>query len=102
MAIGNQPNMQQLNSQAAQYATTWRTIAEQSLALQAYITSLGQAGLVALGFVAGDATAFITAVNQMATMAQIFQGTVQQGGTGGTGANLFNFQNALVALTGPN
>ena len=102
MAIGNQPNVQQLNSQAAQLASAWRSDAQQALALQAYVTALGQAGLVALGFVAADATAFTTAVNNMATMAQIFQGTVQQGGTGGTGATLFNFQNALVALTGPN
>jgi len=102
MAIGNQPNVAQLNSQAAQLAGTWRSTAQQTLALQAYVTGLGQAGLVALGFASGDATAFIAAVNNMATMAQIFQGTVQQGGTGGTGASLFNFQNALVALTGPN
>lgn len=102
MAIGNQPNVAQLNSQAAQYASTWRSIAQQSLALQAYVTGLGSSGLVALGFSSADATAFIAAVNYMATMAGIFQGTVQQGGTGGTGASLFNFQNALVALTGPN
>ena len=102
MAIGNQPNVQQLNSQAAQLAGTWRTTAQQTLALQAYVTGLGQAGLVTLGFASGDATALIAAVNNMATMAQIFQGTVQQGGSGGTGASLFNFQNALVALTGPN
>jgi hypothetical protein len=102
MAIGNQPNVAQLNSQAAQIASTWRSTAQQTLALQAYVTGLGQAGLVALGFTSGDATAFIAAVNNMSTVAQIFQGTVQQGGTGGTGASLFNFQNALVALTGPN
>jgi hypothetical protein len=102
MPIGNQPNVQQLNSQAAQLAGTWRTASQQTLELQAYVTGLGQAGLVALGFASADATAFINVVNNMATMAQIFTGTVQQGGTGGTGASLFNFQNALVALTGPN
>lgn len=95
MAIGNQPNVQQLNSQAAQLAGTWRSTAEQTLALQAYVTGLGQAGLVALGFASGDATTFITACNYMATMAQVFQGTATQGTD-------FNFQNALVALTGPN
>lgn len=102
MPIGNQPNVQQLNSQAAQLATMLRSNAEQVLQLQAYTTGLGQAGLVTLGFASADATAFIGAVNNMATLAQIYQGTVQQGGTGGTGATLFNFQNALVALTGPN
>lgn len=95
MAIGNQPNVQQLNSQAAQLASTWRSTAQQTLALQAYVTALGQAGLVALGFASADATSFTTAVNQMATMAGLFQGTATQ-------ATAFNFQNAMVALTGPN
>jgi hypothetical protein len=95
VAIGNQPNVQQLNSQAAQLAATWRSTAQQTLALQSYVTSLGQAGLVGLGFTSADAAAFITAVNQMSTMAGLFQGTATQ-------ATLFNFQNAMVALTGPN
>lgn len=102
MAIGNQPNLQQLNSQAAQLAGTWRSTAEQTIALQAYVVGLGQSGLVALGFSSADATALLNAVSLMNTLALIFQGSVQQGGTGGTGASLFNFQNALVVLTGPN
>jgi len=95
VAIGNQPNVQQLNSQAAQLAATWRSTAQQTLALEAYVTGLGQAGLVSLGFASADATAFITACNYMTTMAQVFQGTATQGTD-------FNFQNALVVLTGPN
>jgi hypothetical protein len=101
MAVGNVPTMAQLNSQVAQLATQYRTTAMSVLWLQAYVTALGQAGLVALGFGSGDATTLIAQVNYMATLAQIYQGTVQQGGTGGTGASLFNFQNALVAVTGP-
>lgn len=95
MAIGNIPNMQQVNSQAAQLAGSWRTVAEQTIAFAAYIASLGSAGLQALGFTSGDATAMITMSNYMLTMAQVFQGTATQ-------ASDFNFQNALVALTGPN
>lgn len=95
MAVGNQPNVAQLNSQAAQYASQWRSIAAQTLALQAYVTSLGHAGLMTLGFTDADATTFITQCNYMATMAQVFQGTATQG-------SQFNFQNALVVLTGPN
>jgi hypothetical protein len=101
MAIGNQPNVAQINSQAAQIALQHRANAQAALQFQAYVVALGQAGLVALGFAAADATALLTQANYMATLAQIYQGTVQQGGTGGTGASLFNFQNALVALTGP-
>lgn len=95
MAIGNQPNVAQLNAQAAQIASTWRSTAQQTLALQAYVVGLGQAGLVSLGFASADATALTNAVNQMATMAGLFQGTATQ-------ATTFNFQNAMVVLTGPN
>lgn len=95
MAIGNIPNMQQVNSQAAQLAGSWRTVAQQTVAFQAYISSLGTAGLIALGFASADATAMVTMSNYMLTMAQVFQGTATQ-------ASDFNFQNALVALTGPN
>jgi hypothetical protein len=94
MAIGNQPTMAQLNGQAAQVAIQLRTACQQTLALQAYVVSLGSAGLQALGFTSGDATAMLNQCSYMATVAQVFQGTATQG-------SLFNFQNALVALTGP-
>jgi hypothetical protein len=95
VAVGNIPNQQQLNSQAAQLAGQWRSIAEQTTYFQAYINSLGTAGLQALGFTSGDATTMVTMSNYMLTLAQVFQGTATQGSE-------FNFQNALVALTGPN
>jgi len=95
MAIGNIPNLQQLNSQAAQIAGTFTSNAAAALKLQAYVTSLGTTGLVALGFTAADAAAFVTCCNYLATIAQVIEGTATQ-------ATLFNFQNALVALTGPN
>lgn len=95
MAIGNIPNMQQVNSQAAQLAGTWRSTAQQTVAFQAYIGSLGTAGLEALGFTATDAASMITMSNYMLTLAQVFQGAATQ-------STDFNFQNALVALTGPN
>jgi hypothetical protein len=94
MAIGNQPNVAQINSQAAQIAMAFRSNAQAALQFQAYVVALGQAGLVALGFASADATALLTQANYLATLAQVFQGTATQGST-------FNFQNALVALTGP-
>lgn len=95
MAIGNQPNVQQLNAMAAQIAGQYRSNAQAALQLQAYVTGLGQAGLVALGFASADATSLTTCCNYMATLAQVFQGTASQGTN-------FNFQNALIPLTGPN
>lgn len=93
MAIGNAPNLAQINSQAYQIALGFRSTAQQALAFQAYIVSLGQAGLVALGFAAADATTMLTCANYMATLAQVYEGTATQ-------ASDFNFQNALIALTG--
>ena len=95
MAIGNIPNQAQLNSQAAQIAGTYVSNAVAALKLQAYVTSLGQAGLVALGFASADATAFIAQCNYLATVSQVIQGSATQ-------ASLFNFANAWVAVTGPN
>lgn len=94
MAIGSQPNEAQLNSQAAAIAGQFRTNAQQALALQGYVIGLGQAGLVALGFAPADGTALTTSVNYMATLAQVYQGSATQ-------PTLFNFQNALITLTGP-
>lgn len=95
MAIGNIPNQAQVNSQAAQLAGQWRSCAQQSQYFEAYISSLGTSGLQALGFTSGDATSMVTMANYMLTLAQVFAGTATQGSE-------FNFQNALVALTGPN
>jgi hypothetical protein len=95
VAIGNIPNQQQVNSQAAQLAGQWRSCAQQSQYFEAYISALGTAGLIALGFASGDATNMVTMANYMLTLSQVFQGTATQ-------ATDFNFQNALVALTGPN
>lgn len=94
MAIGNQPNVQQLNAMAAQIAGQYRSNAEAALQLQAYVVGLGHAGLMALGFTDADATLLATCCNYMATLAQVFTGAATQGST-------FNFQNALIPLTGP-
>jgi hypothetical protein len=94
VAIGNIPSLAQVNSQAYQIALQYRSAAQQALAFQAYVNALGQSGLVALGFASADASALITQANYMATLAQVYEGTATQ-------ASLFNFQNALIALTGP-
>jgi hypothetical protein len=94
MAIGNAPSVAQLNSQAAQVAGAFKSTAAQALTLQAYVVALGHAGLMTLGFSDADATALATQCNYMATLAQVYQGTATQG-------SLFNFSNALTALTGP-
>ena len=101
MAIGNVPTVAQLNSQAATIALAYRDNAAKAAALQAYAVAQGSTGLIAMGMTSGDATSFLTMCGYMASLAQVYNGTLQQGGTGGTGASLFNFGNALTALTGP-
>lgn len=93
MAIGNIPTMAQLNTQAYQIALLYRSAAQQALAFQAFVVAQGSAGLQGLGFAAADASALITQADYMATLAQVYTGTATQ-------ASLFNFQNALIALTG--
>jgi hypothetical protein len=102
MAIGNAATQTQasVNNYAAQTAIQLRTVMNQISALAVEVNNLGTAGLIALGFASADATAMVSAVDNMLSLAQIYQGSLQQGGTGGTGASLFNFQTALVALTG--
>jgi hypothetical protein len=101
MAIGTVATQAQLNAQLSSVAMGLRSTAGQIIFLWTYANNLGLAGLEALGFSVADATAFLAAADNLATVAQVYQGTVQQGGTGGTGATLFNFQTALAAVTGP-
>ena len=100
MAVGNQPTAQVINSTAGRIAVTMRQVMEAARDLETQVTSLGSSGLQAAGLSSGDAASLITLVNYMSTVAGCYYGTVQQGGTGGTGAITFNFDNALSALWG--
>ena len=103
MAVGNQPTAAQVNAQLTQLAIQWRNVAQQSLDLATTINQVGgstglAAGFTEIGFSSGDATAGALLLGYMSTLAGVQNGTVQQGGSGGTGAILFNFANALSAL----
>lgn len=94
MAVGSVATQAQLNAQLAQLAQGLRTTAGQILLLWSYANTLGLTGLEALGFTPADAQAYLDAVNHLATVAQVYQGTATQ-------ATQFNFQNSLAAVTGP-
>lgn len=100
MSVGSQPSQGNINQTLTQLALSLRDLANGMLQQQAYLTKLGLAGLEGLGFTAGDAQQVLTDVNYMAAVAGCYKGTVQQGGTGGTGAILFNFEDALTPLWG--
>ena len=95
MAIGNDPDQEQLNVYAAVVAQAWAAVARQTLGLQNYVSvKLGQSGLVAKGFTADDASTLITMCNYMGTLAGVYGGTATQ-------PSQFDFADALVTLTGP-
>lgn len=100
MAVGNQPTMQTVNNRAGSLAVNMRQIMDQAKDLETQVSALGVSGLEAIGFSPADAANLVTLVNYMSTVAGCYYGTVQQGGTGGTGAITFNFDNALSALWG--
>jgi hypothetical protein len=103
MPVGNDATMTvaSYNALSAQTAIQLRLIMSQIFALATDVNNLGSTGLQAVGFTSADATELLNNVDYMLTIYQIYIGQVQQGGSGGTGASTFNFQNALTALTGP-
>lgn len=98
MAVGNQANMTSLNNTVSILAVQLRNLCSQISNFEEFITTQGTAGLEALGFSSGDASTMVTMVDYMSTIAGCYNGSVQQGGSGGTGAVLFDFDNALSGL----
>ena len=98
MAVGNQPNQGSINSTLTQLALAQRELANDMIEQGAYLNNLGLPGLEAIGFTAGDAATVLQLIDYMTTVAGCYKGTVQQGGNGGTGAILFNFESALTQL----
>jgi len=98
MAVGDQTSQGAVNATLTQLARDWRDLADRTLQRQAEYVKLGASGLQGMGFTPADATTALDDINHMATLAGCYKGTVQQGGSGGTGAILFNFQDFLTHL----
>lgn len=113
MAVGNPTSVAQTNNVLSSLAQQLRDLAYEVLKQQMYLTKLGTTGLANLGGTGNgfsttanpannggvsDAQAVLDDINHMATVVGCYKGTVQQGGTGGTGAILFNFEDFLVHL----
>lgn len=107
MTVGNQATVASINQALTSYALTLRNICQQIVDLQQFVNGPAGLGLTGLqnlggtgaGFPAADAQLVLNMVGYLNTVAGVFYGTVQQGGTGGTGATLFNFSNALAPLS---
>jgi hypothetical protein len=97
MSIGVPPSQSSLNNQAGQYVLSLRNDFENAVNFNDYLNSLGQAGMVALGFSSEDADLMIAIFGNIASIATVY--------TGGnyTGPNLpFDFQAQTIPLWGGN
>ena len=98
MTVGNQGTEASVNNLLSSLAVQLRGVCDEIRTQQTYITTLGQAGLEAIGFDAADAASVIQMMNYLGNVAGVYYGTVQQGGSGGAGAILFDFDSALSGL----
>lgn len=87
-----------LTNSLGRNAVQMRKQMENAKALADTITALGSDGLVANGFTSDEAAAMIANVAFMSIPVNVYYGTVQQGGSDGTGATLVNVNEALAPL----
>ena len=100
MTVGLPATSQNLNARLGQAAIAVRNAMQQASSLFEYQNNLGLTGLEAAGFTAQDAATYQTMAGYLNTLAGVYYGTVQQGGSGGTGASDFSFDNALSVTWG--
>jgi len=103
IGFSNNTDPASLNAAAADLARRWRQLAADTRSFAAWFALWDQATVQTLFNLDPDkAAAESYAIALMNTLAQIFYGQVQQGGTGGTGATLEDFDTGLRVMAGPN
>jgi len=100
MSAGNPVTAQALNQRLGQVAVQMRQVMEAASDLFKVANGLGTGGLQAAGLSSGDASDYELKAGYLNTLTGVYYGTVQQGGSGGTGASVFNFDNALSTTWG--
>lgn len=114
MSVGGQGNTGTVDSSLTNLAVGVRELMEDVTNLSTWVQQQGnsnlQQGLINLGYSTApstlnpggvsDAALASNLLGYMTTLSGIYFGTVQQGGTGGTNATTFNFNNALGYLWG--
>jgi hypothetical protein len=100
MTAGNPSTAQSLNARLGQAAVQMRNAMEASADLFKIANGLGVNGLEAAGLSPADAADYEAKAGYLSTLTGVYYGTVQQGGSGGTGASVFNFDNALSTAWG--
>lgn len=110
MTVGTQANSQQIDARLTQLAVQLRDVITRITQLNTQVNGQGN-GLTVLelaGYSSGDntdnpgsmsdAAYALQKLAYLSTVAGCYLGTVQQGGSGGTGAVEFDFDNALSTL----
>lgn len=100
MSVGTQASKSSVDQNLSTLAVQLRGVMQAAKSLNTYVNgqNTGLAALQALGYSAADAATALQLIGYLNTLAGAYYGTVQQGGSGGTGAILFNFDNALAQL----
>ncbi len=108
--VGVQPNNANINNSLTGIAVQMRTIMQQAANLSTQVNGTGQglAYLEAAGFSSAanadnpgdqsDAAWALEVIAYFSTVAGVYFGTVQAGGSGGTGAVEFSYNEALASL----
>ncbi len=100
MSVGSQPNSATIDNALTNLALQMRNVMQSAVYLSLQVNGGGN-GLTVLegyGYSAGDAAAAQNMIAYLNTVAQVYFGNLQQGGSGGTGASQFNFNQALSGL----
>jgi hypothetical protein len=101
MTLGNATSPGQLNAQVGSFATQLRDLLTDIGNFTLWFSGLALTDVETLfGLSAADAATMQTKVAYLANINGVYMGTIQQGGTGGTGAILFNFNSGLSSLWG--
>jgi hypothetical protein len=97
MTVGNQGNSGQVDSLISNLSVNIRNLMQSAVNLSTWVNGQGngQTFLESLGYDSGDAATALSAIAYLSTVAGCYYGTVQQGGTGGTAATMFNFNQEL-------
>lgn len=97
MSVGNQVQSPYIDQQITALAVQMRKVMQAAQDMSTWINGQGQglAMLEAAGYDPADAALAQQMIAYMNTVAGCYFGTVQQGGSGGTGAAQFNFNQAL-------
>jgi hypothetical protein len=97
MTVGNGLSSDAINQLLTNYTVQLRNLMTnvQNLSLNINGQDAGLAFLEAAGYDSDDAQSALLAIAYLNTIAGCYFGLVQQGGSGGTGAALFDFNNEL-------